>query len=96
MRSRLAVTLLLATAGCSHVLQDMKARAAFDFKDCPEEKISVAPLGGYAYGARGCGKSLKCNDVPYAGLLCSNVEVDPPPKAAAPAEASTQTPASPP
>jgi hypothetical protein len=68
-------------SSCSHVLEDMKKRAAFDF-NCPEDQITVSALGGYAYGAKGCGRSLKCNDVPYAGLLCSEPQGDPP----APAE----------
>jgi hypothetical protein len=80
MNFRLAVALglALAASGCSNILQTVKTRAAFDF-NCPEDQINVSPLGGYAYGAKGCGKVLKCNDVPYAGLLCGAPEAEPAP-----------------
>lgn len=52
----LAGLLALSTAGCAAYYADaLKERAGFDLV-CSEEQITVAELGGDAYGAVGCGR----------------------------------------
>lgn len=54
-------------------LKQVRARAAFDF-NCDEGEVSVKELVEGQYGARGCGRSMKCRDVPFAGLVCDDAK----------------------
>jgi hypothetical protein len=79
-RCAVVVGLSFALSGCgrARVIREVRARAAFDF-NCPEEQVTVADFGSQL-GARGCGRALKCSDVPFAGLLCQEAPAGEPPK----------------
>src|SRR5882724_3852826 len=86
---RFSMLVMLAVA-CAHnqpevdpkviAFKQVRARAAFDF-NCDEEKVSVKELVAGQYGARGCGRSMKCRDVPFAGLVCDDAKTNEPPDA---------------
>ncbi|MBL8953473.1 MAG: hypothetical protein JNK82_22045 [Myxococcaceae bacterium] len=92
LRLALIAVVLLSLAGCrSRIISQVRARASFEL-NCPEDQVAVADFGNQL-GAKGCGRAMKCSDVPFAGLLCQEA-----PAAAEPvrdaADAGTAAPAS--
>ncbi|MBK7858326.1 MAG: hypothetical protein IPJ65_06825 [Archangiaceae bacterium] len=59
MNLRLALFVGLAATSCSHLDRDVRQRAAFEF-NCPPAEVTVTEVGYDTYGAKGCGRAMRC------------------------------------
>lgn len=65
---------LVSAAGCGASLEQLRARAAFDFS-CPEGQLSVVDIDSRTKGVTGCGRRgtfvESCTPKPWQGVECT-------------------------